>query len=82
MAPPSPSIIAPVMEDAAGESTNAAARPDSPGSPYLRTAGLGAADEGRHPPLPRACAFPAARVGWCRPEMVHEADHLTAYYHG
>jgi hypothetical protein len=36
MAPPSMGIIAPVIWDAAGQSTNAAARPNSSGSPYLR----------------------------------------------
>jgi hypothetical protein len=30
----------------------------------------------------RGRAFPAARVGWCRPEVVHEADDPAAYYHG
>src|SRR5713101_8456181 len=37
MAPPSTGIIAPVVKDAAGESRNAAARPNSTGSPYLRS---------------------------------------------
>jgi len=37
MAPPSTGIIAPVVKDAAGDSRNAAARPNSSGSPYLRS---------------------------------------------
>jgi hypothetical protein len=37
MAPPSTGIIAPVMKDAAGESRNAAMRPNSSGSPYRRS---------------------------------------------
>ena len=36
MEPPSTGIIAPVMYEAAGESRNAATRPNSSGSPYLR----------------------------------------------
>ena len=37
MAPPLTGIIAPVMKDAAGESRNAATRPNSSGSPYRRS---------------------------------------------
>jgi hypothetical protein len=37
MAPPSIGIIEPVMYDAAGESRNAATRPNSAGSPYRRS---------------------------------------------
>lgn len=37
IAPPSTGTIAPVMNDAAGESKNAATRPNSSGSPYRRS---------------------------------------------